>query len=94
MGRPFIFSETVKIAWRRSQFKDGVSVKDLGSSDGQAMQLVGFKLPKLAVSGCLSMILSTAPPALLNSRDTRVFTCAHAWPVSRAFRQYFAIIRV
>lgn len=29
--------------WRRSQFADGVFVKDLGTSDGQSMQLVRFE---------------------------------------------------
>jgi len=43
MDRPFIFSETAKMAWRQSQFRDGVSVKDLGTSDGQSMQLVRFE---------------------------------------------------
>ena len=43
MDKPFIVSETAKIAWRRSQLTEGVFVKDLGTSDGQSMQLVKFE---------------------------------------------------
>ena len=42
MTRPFIASAGPQIAWRKSNFAAGVQVKDLGSSDGQSMQLVKF----------------------------------------------------
>ena len=43
MDKPFIFSETAKMAWRQCRSTEGVSVKDLGNSDGQSMQLVRFE---------------------------------------------------
>ena len=40
MSEPFIVSAGAAIPWRKSKFADGVDVKDMGASDGQAMQLV------------------------------------------------------
>ena len=40
MSKPFIVAESAAIPWRKSKFAEGVYVKDLGASDGQAMQLV------------------------------------------------------
>ena len=42
MTKPFAAINSHAIAWRKSDFAPGVSVKDLGESDGQAMQLVQF----------------------------------------------------
>jgi len=43
MDKPFIMRAADTIPWRPSTFAAGVFVKDLGSSDGQAMQLVRFE---------------------------------------------------
>jgi quercetin dioxygenase-like cupin family protein len=40
--KSYIFSDSEKVPWRESNFAQGVQVKDLGVSDGQAMQLVKF----------------------------------------------------
>jgi quercetin dioxygenase-like cupin family protein len=40
MSKPFIVTASAAIPWRKSKFAEGVYVKDLGTSDGQAMQLV------------------------------------------------------
>ncbi|WP_426116851.1 cupin domain-containing protein [Massilia sp. PWRC2] len=36
------FNDANALAWRPSTFAEGIEVKDLGSSDGQSMQLVRF----------------------------------------------------
>ena len=43
MSEPFIVTRSAAIPWRKSKFADGVYVKDLGASDGQAMQLVRYE---------------------------------------------------
>jgi hypothetical protein len=43
MSKPFLFADSNSIPWRKSTFTEGVFVKDLGSSDGQAFQLVRFE---------------------------------------------------
>src|SRR5215469_7594706 len=40
MSKPFIVTASAAIPWRKSKFAEGVYVKELGTSDGQAMQLV------------------------------------------------------
>ncbi len=39
----FIFTDGKAVAWRPSEFAAGVEVKDLGSANGRAMQLVRFR---------------------------------------------------
>jgi anti-sigma factor ChrR (cupin superfamily) len=39
----YSFVDSNSIRWRRSTFAVGIEVKDLGSSDGQSMQLVRFE---------------------------------------------------
>jgi uncharacterized cupin superfamily protein len=43
MEPPFLSANSAEIPWRPSTFAKGVSVKDLGSANGQAMQLVRFE---------------------------------------------------
>jgi len=43
MSTPFIVTSAKEVRWRTSTFAEGIFVKDLGSSDGQAMQLVRFE---------------------------------------------------
>jgi anti-sigma factor ChrR (cupin superfamily) len=38
----FVFLNSADLGWRASTFARGVEVKDLGSSNGQSMQLVRF----------------------------------------------------
>ncbi len=42
MSASYLFANSHEMPWRKSDFADGVHVKDLGQSDGQAMQLVRF----------------------------------------------------
>ena len=39
----FLATSADAVPWRRSDFASGVDVKDLGKSNGQAMQLVRFQ---------------------------------------------------
>jgi hypothetical protein len=39
MSKAYIVKDAQEVPWRKSTFAEGVYVKDLGSSDGQAMQL-------------------------------------------------------
>ncbi len=43
MSKPFIVTSAAEVPWRKSTFAEGIYVKDLGSSDGQAMQLVKYE---------------------------------------------------
>ena len=43
MTTDFLSANANEVPWRPSSFADGVSVKDLGSSDGQSIQLVRFQ---------------------------------------------------
>lgn len=43
MARPFLSADSHLIPWRQSTHAPGILVKDLGSSDGQAIQLVRFE---------------------------------------------------
>lgn len=43
MNNPFLRADSTRIPWRKSNFAEGVLVKDLGSSDGQSIQLVRFE---------------------------------------------------
>lgn len=43
MSAHFIVTSAKEVRWRKSTFAEGIFVKDLGSSDGQAMQLVRFE---------------------------------------------------
>lgn len=42
IGNGFLASNSNDIPWRKSIFAEGVFVKDLGSSNGQSIQLVRF----------------------------------------------------
>lgn len=42
MKPQFQYADVDKIPWRKSDFAEGISVKDLGSSNGQSIQLVKF----------------------------------------------------
>ena len=42
MSPQFQYADVDKISWRKSDFAEGVSVKDLGTSNGQSIQLVKF----------------------------------------------------
>ncbi|MBX9770707.1 MAG: cupin domain-containing protein [Candidatus Obscuribacterales bacterium] len=43
MKQPFQYSHVDSIPWRKSAFAEGVFIKDLGTSDGQSVQLVKFE---------------------------------------------------
>lgn len=43
MSTHFIVTSAKEVRWRKSTFAEGIFVKDLGSSDGQAMHLVRFE---------------------------------------------------
>jgi len=43
MRNPYVVTSSNDIPWRKSTFAEGIQVKDLGASDGQAMQLVKFE---------------------------------------------------
>lgn len=42
MKPQFQYADEDKIPWRKSDFAEGISVKDLGTSNGQSIQLVKF----------------------------------------------------
>lgn len=43
MQSAFLYALADEIPWRKSQHAEGVFVKDLGTSDGQSIQLVKFE---------------------------------------------------
>ena len=67
MNPGYYFADTNSIPWRRSAMAEGVEVKDLGTVNGQSMQLVRFaagnKFPAHVHQGALSSC--TCSPARL-----------------------------